>query len=340
MAVRAPWQDTYGIVLQTAGITTARTFVAGNIGVGPDQYAIPLLDHPDISQLHRHRNVRFSDGLPDARTYGIGDAAITLDHSTVEFTLRCEATIPLLGMFTWLLFQNGVTEDAGAPYQKSANQYTSSDVEVWASVIRLMTTSPHAAQSHLASGCICRELKLKGSAGGAWELEAMMIGRNVNVAHDFDAQSSILDFRGTDPVLLFQNSALRLPALQNRFESAEITLSNNARPIWYDSNLCDRFSLGNLDVSVAWTTPWDSAGGGTSWKSQQAVQGVNSNYLQLDIGEAATQLRMEFEVVDVSIVGGDETMVQVAARRVRTGPVDSFFDIVLLLSDGVDRGIP
>jgi len=257
MSDRVVWQERFGIVhhQHANGASYEPTFGAGQTGVEYEKYAIQLLNLPNLFYNLPPQIVNKSSNFSYP---GINDATLkSISHS---FKLEFDATLPLLGLFFWLLFHNGTSEGGASTYTKTFVPYTSSLPTVWASLLGVHAESG-ISESHTAHGCICRSLTLSGTEGGVVRCSAEMVCRRSY--HNANVGSSLLNFSGAVPIL-FQDLDFWIDysAYPIYPVSFTYTITNNAAHKFSanDSIWPVTYTLGVLDHSASFITGWGDGG--------------------------------------------------------------------------------
>lgn len=260
---RVAWQDVYAIIphqngsgIEYEGID----FSSGSTGIEANKYGLLLDNRPDIFFPHPYTSVPSANNVPEDS----GDS-FHLGIVSPGFQFVFDATLQNLGLFFWLLFQGGVTEDTGPDYKKWYQAYTSSSPNVWASVLRKMAEGS-VSDSLVAHGVVCKSITLTGREGSTIKCTADMLFRNVD--NGFDAGSALLDF-SENPPLLFQDFDLYLPyPTQKSMSSFQYTVTNNARAkhTANDSKLVDDYRLGMITHALDIVCPWSD--GGNDWQDE------------------------------------------------------------------------
>lgn len=338
--LRTPWQEEYGLMLNTTSVSTESTFVTGGQGVGTNEYALPVIGYPSIATSRPIRSVRAADGLSEAYQYASGDMSFSQGVTLSRFTMEFEATCPLISAFLWLLLQGdgtatygGLAAEAGTPtYDKTFKPYISSDCKVWGTVLRKLSGT--VAESHRVSGVICDRLSLTGAEGKAWRLSVSLLGRKIDRDFDFDAQSSILNMNGSQ-VLLFQNTTFQLSSTFN-VSSFTWTLTNGARPLYYSSNLLGSYVLGTLTSAIRFTVPRsDSNRDATYWEGALATIPGSSLIISNDPSDN-TAFTTDIDIgLDSTVTVEDtgELAIQISSQMIRNSASGQTINI----SDAVDR---
>lgn len=259
---RTPWQDKYLIeVFREDGgsanfgtILSTADFLSGAYGMGPDQYMIPVVGHPDILDPLPVSSRRLADGTSAEPELSGGAVAPVREITATSFPLEFEATPSLIGLFSHLLFQGGFEDDGTelpGDYEKFMYPYTSSTPVAWANVARQLGSGAY----DLAHGLLCRRLSLTGSEqSGCWMLSVEMYGRgtasNVSLPSALTAMVS-------DEVLLFKNTTFSYGGVTTRTDRISISMTNNAIGHHYSARQMDRVTLGPFECSLDWGRPYE-----------------------------------------------------------------------------------
>jgi len=297
---------------QTEGIDSTISFTSGFRGFGADGvYAIPLNNHPHFDPGQNIIDQRKAIGIPVRRT-GSG-FEFQQAHREPRTTYEFDANAYLLAPFFWLLFQNGASEGSSAPYAKTFTPYTSPDCEVWASLLRKMSSS--SADSHVIHGAIVRSIRLTAETGGPLRATVEFIGYSWD--DTFNASSAILNFSQTAP-LLWKDAGnvagIYVESTNLNIRGFDITFNNNATAVYYSSQYPEKFVLGDLTVEGEITVPWDAQTVGGNYLLNKFVNGEDvvlhiwwGSYAGNTVGDFSIKVNMRFTGAEV----GGETETEV-----------------------------
>jgi len=328
MTERVSWQDKYAIVCHQNASGAAyegATFTAGSTGVDADAYALMLNNHPDL-------NTGFGVDTRTLANNGVSINNFDLDLIAPKFTIEFDATLKMLGLFSWLLCQGGVSEGAGSTYTKTITQATyasaGSSCEVWASFLRLMAEGS-TAESLVAHGCVCSDLTITGVVGGVVKCSATMVARNV--VNDFNAGSAILNFSNDDPLLFQSCSFARDGSNPSDISSFTIKLTNNltVEHKSNDSRLCSGYRLGMLTSTLDIVVPWSADAGGNSWQNSLEAGTAFGTICTLIMSASALIAFTNPRIVSAQTID-DGGVVSLALSMVGT-------EITYLITDSVNR---
>lgn len=339
--LRTPWQDEYGMELQTSSISTVANFALdGAVGVGPNQYGLLLNNHPDILTNPRkiiraeQRGLSTMKVTPGGTGHRFGPE---LHRFSIEFDVTAEQLAPI----AWLFFQNGVTEGAASNYTKTNAAYTSSNAEVWATFLRKLS-SGSVDESHLVSGVVCEGLTLRGASGGLWTASAQMIGRLGDGL--FGAGLAFPVLRPDQPEYPYSGTVLSTPVFQAVTSSMEISFRNNVKPMRYAAQQVNRWVFGKIDCRFRFTIPWEHSdqlfSGPYAKGVQDLIIGPYSYVVELTDTDGNQNISFTaFVQPDPNVVRserGDELMIETQGTVTHWGAGSP----VLTITDYINRSIP
>ena len=344
--LRAPWQDKYGISFQTTLISTAKTFLAADVGLGAaGKLMLPLTNHPHFSPGQQTIDVRKAIGIP-TRRIGTG-YEFQQAHREPSVTYEFHANAYTLAGILWTLFQNGASQSAD-PFEKTFGVYTSPACEVWASLIRHMSAG--TADSHVIHGAIARSITLRGEVGGPLTASVEFIGHTWIDAFDFDAQSSVLS-PDTHAPLLWRNAGSTLGIYVGttpiEIRAFELTITNSAVQKFYTAQTPDKHVLGDLLATGRIYVPWSAATVGANAQLDNFVNGTDTilhvwwgttyaAYGTDVVDEADMSIWVNMHYTGEPIVGGDvETELDLPFEHAYDGTTD----LKIKLADAYDIGI-
>lgn len=249
MTMRAPYQDIYLITTNETSIGTSQDFDGAEIGLSTGVFNLVPTNHPNLLSGQQISDVPKATGLSQRRTGAGYEYNQTIKNPSVS-GLTVEMTTKNLGLFLWLLFQQGVSQGAAAYYKKTAIPYTDSDCEVWASIARVLDAS---TESHQIDGAIISSMTISGSAGGVLTISADFIGATFSSAKDLDTIATAIP---AEAPFLFQDGTITMATEAVKLDSFTITINNNAERRHYDSATAQKIVLGKLDVTGTIAIPW------------------------------------------------------------------------------------
>lgn len=274
MTLRTPWQDRYGLAIQTAQILGNHSGSAGTptdfsdqtgnyLGITiDDQFGIPLTEHPDIDSGTIFTNPDKTTGQ-SLTMVGLGHERTKIDDTPVVTLTFAETDIYMINTFLWLLFQTGATETTGISKQLyTFIPYTVGSCEVWAEFIRQLSATGSDWQR--MSGCIVTSLTFSGEEGQPMALTVDLAG----VAYDEDvtgtsgaAANLVLPKKAP---LLFQDSTFKLGSslTATNIPNFSITIANNAITKQRNSDSSGRMMrhiLQKMTITGSFGLPWDAA---------------------------------------------------------------------------------
>jgi len=338
MALRASWEERFLIAAQTTGISTASDFTAGDIGISNASiYAVPLNNRPHFNPGQNIIDRRKAIGISTRRT----GAGFEYDQGTREPTVTYEldANPYNLALLFWGLFQGGASEADGTPFKKTYIPYTAADCEVWFSLLRKMSAS--TGNSHAIHGAIPRSIRLSADAGGPLVASVDFIGHTW--LDTFNATSVVETYAEKAP-LLWQNAGsvagLYVATTEVHMRGFDLTISNNATPVYYDAVTPEKYVLGDLTVEGNIYVPWSAATVGANTQLDNFVNGTDTllkiwwgTYAGATEGDVSLQVNMRYTGAEV----GGEPETELALPFVHA--YDGTNDISFTCADAYDMSI-
>ena len=277
MPLRVNWEELYGLQLQTTSISTAEDFkVLDSIGIGADSiFGLPITN-PGVNFDPGQQIIdqKKATGVSYRRT-GTG-YEFQQAHRIPVTTYEWDANVYNLAGPLWLLFQGGASEGDLSPFTKTYVPYVTPACEVWSSLLRKMSAS--SADSHAMHGVIVRSITLSAEVGGPLKASAEFIGYDWTREFNFASAPSVLNFDAHAPVLWKDAgnvAGLYVATTETHLRGFEITITNNAVPIYYDDVKPTKFALGDFDVTGKITVPWDATTVGGNSQLANFVSGEN-----------------------------------------------------------------
>lgn len=262
MSLRAPFQDVYVIETQLAGASDLTTLLASPpdfltldspIGAEKDKLQYYLNSHPDLNPNPRTIITRKATGN-SSKKLGVGGEFRVGIHNPAS-SWEFEANGVTLALPLWLLLQNGIAQEQSiANFSKRVVPYTSSDIEVYASIGRNL-----GIESQVIDGCIVQSLSLSAVEGGVLEATANFIGAAYK--NDVDG-SSWNNSPSLVSLLLWQNASITLRynntnGIKLTIPNFNLNINNNAESKHYNSQEIYKYTLGELVISGNMKIPRD-----------------------------------------------------------------------------------
>jgi len=345
MPLRVPWQDQYGISFQTTSISTAKTFLAADTGLGADgKLQLLLTNHPHFSPGQQTIDVRKATGIP-TRRIGTG-YEYQQAHREPTTTYEFHANAYNLAGILWTLFQSGASQ-SDDPYEKTFTTYTSPACEVWCSLLRKMSAG--TADSHVIHGAIARSVTLRGEVGGPLTASVEFAGGSWADDFDFDAVSSVLSPDVHAP-LLWRNAGssvgIYVGTTSVEMRAFELTITNSAVTRFGTAATADKHILGDLLATGRIYVPWSVSTVGANAQLDNFVNGTDemlhvfwgdSIAYGADVAdEADVSIWVNMHYTGEPIVGGDvETELELPFEHAYDGTTD----LKIKLADAYDIGI-
>lgn len=246
--VFSEFQQRYLLGFQTSGIGTAVTFDGSAIAEVTGDAVFLATGKPFVSPGAQIIDQRKATGLSTAyvgASAGVGEIQQGMRVPVV--TLEADCTPNLLKLLLWSLLQTGVSEAVGSPFVLTGVPYTTPTVEVWATIVDLLSTS-EAGQNMAIHGAICRTLTLRSNMNDqSVKLVAEMVGGSHVTT--LDMSSATIDIPAIAPILYKNMDALLGANACAGISSWEISLTNNAVSPVYGQVGPYRHVLKHLDGS-------------------------------------------------------------------------------------------
>lgn len=356
MTQRASFEDIYGIRFyksgtlsdggvgaDTAGVFNTATadadaFAAGAIGIDTSKYAIPLLNHPHIEHGVEIINQRKAVGTSYRRSGSCMEYIQGARIPTV--TLECDATKKILGLFCYLLFQGGSSEEAGTPYLKTFSPYGEGTESVVASaaIVRLMSAG--TANSHLMGGAIIKSMTLSAEEGQPLKVTADFTGYNSVSDYDFDAAANILEFDNT-ACLMWSNASVKLSGTAVNIPGFSVTITNNAVPKYYNSTHVTKYVLGDFTATGSFKVPYAATTVGDNTQINNFVAGTDCLFQvwwgnETPSADGDVKVELNAYYTGASLSAEDEITSDLTFEATHDGTNAA---IKIQVADLVDRGI-
>jgi hypothetical protein len=341
MAQRTKWQDRYYISTQTTSISTAATFVSGQIGVLSNVFALEVTNNPHLNADPQIEDTRIAHGLAVRTVLSATRAGeYNIGRREPKVTLEFNANAYNLAPFLWSLFQTGASEGAATVYPKTCIAYTDPSCEMWMSVLRQMSAS--TADSHRMDGAICRQLTLEGRGQGVIKATAEMIG--YDVATNVNASTALTAWANKAP-LLWRNAGMSIGTYVANtpigIDGFRVVFNNNATPIYYDDHRPTKYILGDLTVTGEIAVPWAAATVGANAQLDNFIAGTPARLRLLwgsFAGTADGDLMVEVNMryTGATTEGDVETVTTLPFEHADDGTTVC----TIVASDSVQRTIP
>jgi len=146
-------------------------------GSGNGRFVLPITNRPHLPTTLNRNDKPLMTGRAEDRIEEISETNVMAP----QFTLEMPLNVYNFSLFAWLFFQTGASETTSDSVKiASFIPYTSTDTEIYASIVRRMvdasTSINQDTDSHLLMGCVCRSLSISASEGEIVLLKADMIG--------------------------------------------------------------------------------------------------------------------------------------------------------------------
>lgn len=359
---RAPWADEYAIIVDVptniydqvsadtsafndATVGASYDFETGKIGVDSNKYGIQLNNHPTFDPGQNIIDQEKAIGTSYRRA-GAGyefQQGTRLPTTTFEFDVTEKNIVP----FLWTLFQKGLDEGAASVYLKTFGCYLEAEDSCEAYMTLLRKMSDEDTNSHVIGGAICRSMTLSATSGEPLRASCEMIGYNMVTDFDFNAQSSIIEYDNSAP-LLWQNATVELDDSAINIDGFSITITNNAVPKFYDSQHPVKYVLGRITVDGTITIPWGDTNKGSNTEFDHFVAGTDA-YLEIYWGNETPSADNDFKIftnmryTGATNTGDDEIGTELPFVGAYDGTYpDSTYpgSIIIYSGESVNRSVP
>lgn len=340
MGLRVPWQDQY-LICQSSTISEAKDFSAGSIGLEADKYVLPLTNHPHLSSGQNIINTEKSLGMA-YRQGKIGyeyQAGTRLPVVTLEFDFHEK----LMGLLTYLFFQNGTHQAAGPGYGKSTSKWTNPEPEIYCNIAKVMSDS--SADSFRIRGGICRSFTISGREGESLKVSVEIVGAYID--NDFNASVAIFNwsvppsgrelFQDFSTVDIFVGDANYNNVSLNEFS---FTVNNNARPRFYNSRNPVSFILGKLTGSCSCVLNWSQASIGGQKAFEELKSASGGKFEMWMVVESPHDLNPNGIIQNVEVISEEQCKVRIETELAYlSGTAWQDYPLFMAIIDSVDRGI-
>jgi len=343
LALRVPWQELYFMSYQTGTIGVTQTFIAGSMGITTSEFAIPLINHPDLNPGQEIIDQRKAIGRSQ-RSVGTGHCEFLQGTKMPNTTWEFDGNAYNLAPFLWALFQGGSSEGTGtAKFTKTFDPPTATEgpaCEVWMNLGRLMEagTSAHSTKIY---GAICRSITLSAEGYSPLKVSAEMVGAGIGNVYDGEPWVHTMDsncglvWGGTS------GATCELGTSAVELEGFTMTITNNAIPRHYGSNTVQKFITGDITVEGSITVFWGDTNHGQEAEITDFIAGTD-NLLEIYWGSKSgtsagdLDLKVNARYTGATVVAEDEIGIELPFIGVYDGTNDA---VDIVLADGIDRGI-
>ena len=311
-----------------------------NMGVTTGVYGLPLTNHPnmDFGQSQIVQRKALGQSYQDAQVGREFLLSTRFPVTTWEFDVTYKNIAP----FLWALFQNGAVDGGSATYVKVFSPYSAGNVtEVHLALCRVMSTQVGSNNSHLFGGCIVDSITFTGEEGQPLKASVSLIGYNGVSDFDFGGSANICSYDTTAP-LMFQDASFSVAGTAVNIPSFNITITNNARPAFYDSKHPVKYIYGDINATGSFQLPWGQATVGGNVELNKYIAGTSSEFKAMwgsgsdPVATAADfMITAESRYMGMPVGGDDETILDCSI----TGAYSTNKAVEVSVVDSLDRGI-
>ena len=254
MSDRAGWEHKYCLSWQKAAITTDASattgvYTSGDTGIftapAGGKCGIILDNKPTIDPGVEHINTPKANGISQEYNLAGRDYVVGKKMPTVQLVMGMNKFNS--AVFSFLLFQQGITEAVGSPFLVTGIPPVAgkSDEIYWAN-FGMATGAGTSGDGYSMTGAICNSLAIAGEEGGRMVLTADLMGHTFVTTYDHTAT----DFTVTDVAdELFFNYAFTFAGTSASVKAFDVTIINNSTANFYTNQIPQSYSMGIYNVT-------------------------------------------------------------------------------------------